>query len=44
MLFDNQVRERFIDTLEFGVEGTIVELYLFDNRRAFDVVVVSIER
>ena len=40
VLFNDEVSERFIYTLKFGIEGTIVELYLFDDRRAFNVVVV----
>lgn len=40
MLFDDELCQRLVYTLEFGVEGTIVELYLFDDRRAFNVVVV----
>ena len=40
MLFDDKVSEGFVDTLKFGVEGTIVELYLFDDRWTFNIVVV----
>ena len=35
--------ERFIDTLKFGVEGTVVKLDLFDNTWAFDIVVVAVK-
>ena len=31
----------FVDAFELGVEGAVVELYLFDNARTFDVVVVA---
>ena len=31
MLLPEQRGQRFIDTLKFGVEGTVVELYLFDD-------------
>jgi len=40
MLFNDKRGEGFVDTLKFGVEGAIVELYLFDDRRAFNVVMV----
>ena len=43
MLFDDQVRERFFYALELGIEGSIVELYLFDDRGAFDVVMICVE-
>jgi len=44
MLFYDKIGEGFVNALKFGVEGTIVELYLFDDRGAFDVVVVRTER
>ena len=44
VLFDDKIGEGFIDTLKFGVEGTIVERYLFDDRRAFNIVMVCRER
>lgn len=40
VLFDDKIGKRFIDALKFGVEGTIVERYLFDDRRAFNIVMV----
>lgn len=43
MLFNDEVGERFVYTLKFGIEGTIVELNLFDDRRAFNVVMICIE-
>ena len=43
MLLDNKISNRFIDTLKLGVESTIIELYLFDNRGAFNVVMISNE-
>ena len=43
MLFNDKVSKGFVDTFKFGVESTIVELYLFDNRGAFNVVMISNE-
>jgi len=44
MLLYKEGCERLIDTLKFGVKGTVVKLYLLDNTWAFDIVVVGIER
>jgi len=43
MLLYDKRSEGFVNALKFGVEGTIVELYLFDDRGAFYVVMVRRE-
>lgn len=40
MLFDDKICKMFVNALKFGIEGSIVELNLFDDRGAFNVVVV----
>jgi|GEM_PF-5862417 len=40
MLFEKQGSQGFIYAFIFGIKGTIVKLYLFNNRISFDVVVV----
>ena len=40
MLFNDKVSKGFVDTLKFCVESTIVELYLFDDRGTFYVVMI----
>ena len=35
--------KRFLYAFEFGIEGTIVEVDLFDDRIAFDVVVTVVK-
>jgi len=43
VLLQKQGAQWFVYTFKFGVEGTVVKLYLFDNTWAFDVVVVAVK-
>jgi len=43
MLLQKQRSERFVYAFELGVEGTVVKMYLFDDRGALDVVVIRVE-
>ena len=40
VLFKQQRRKWFIYAFKFGIKGTIVKLYLFNNRISFDVIMV----
>jgi len=43
VLLNEKLCKRFLNTLEFSIEGTIVELDLFDDRGTFNVVMICIE-
>ena len=40
VLFKQQRCQWFIYAFKFGIKGTIVKLYLFNNRISFDVIMV----
>ncbi len=43
VLLYKQGGQWLVDTLELGVEGAVVKLYLFDNAGSLDVVVVALK-
>ncbi len=43
MLLDDKVAEWFVYAFKFCIEGTIVELYLFDDRGTFNVVMICVK-
>ena len=43
VLLKQEWGQRCVDTFELRIEGAVIELYLFDDRGALDVVVIRIE-